>query len=299
VKEGKPQSIGVVIVTFNSAETIRSCVESALASNRVAHVVVVDNASSDDTVDHVPRLDPRVEVVNTGANLGFGRAANLGAARLETEYLAFVNPDAVATPDVFDVLGKHFETHEERAWAAGPALLDDAGDREYSARGFPSIWSGLVNRRWLDHFPRSRNGELRRFLMLDADRNASFDAEWLSGAFIVVRRSVFEQLGGFDPAFFLYYEEIDLFRRARSLGYTARFVGEAVAHHSIGGSSRGISFRAAQWRVLSLRRYFLKHLRRGLGDSVVFWCATALGIALEAPASLSRLARRWRGASKR
>jgi len=275
------QTTGVVVVTFNSADTIQACLASALAVPRVDQVIVVDNGSTDETLALVRGFGERIELIETGANLGFGRAANLGAARGRSELITLLNPDATTTAATIDLLIAELERGGDRVWAVGPALLDREGRRDYSARGFPTARNGLVNRRWLIAFPRSRNAELRRFLTMDADRETSFDADWLSGAFLVVRRKVFEELGGFDPRFFLYYEEVDLFLRARQRGYAARYVGQAVATHAIGGSSRKVSVKAALWRVQSFHKYHRKHLRKGIADDLRFWGYSALGIALE------------------
>src|SRR5262249_32617956 len=144
--------------------------------------------------------------------VGFGAAANIGATRATAPLLAFFNPDVSIRACTVETLIAALEG-DPAVWAVGPALLNGSGVPEYSARGFPSEWSTLLNRRYLRVFPGSRHPELVRFLMLDADHTAVFECDWLSGALFLLRRADFAALGGFDERFFMYYEDIDLFRR--------------------------------------------------------------------------------------
>jgi GT2 family glycosyltransferase len=277
LREG--MSVAAVIVTYNSRGSIAACLDGLLASGVVREVIVVDNASSDGTLDAVRGRDDRIVTIALSNNRGFGAAANIGAARATAPLLAFFNPDASVAAGTCEALAELLE-RDAAVWAVGPALLNDRGVREYSARGFPSEWSTLFNRRYLDIFPRSRRAELVRFLMLDHDRTAVFECDWLSGAFFLLRRADFAALGGFDEQFFMYYEDADLFRR-RPPGRPVLFVGSALAAHAIGGSSRQVAVRAGAWRVRSSWRYYRKHLRRGLGTDARYTAATLCGILLE------------------
>jgi GT2 family glycosyltransferase len=281
-------SVAAVVVTYGSRGSIDACLDSLLASSAVDEVIVVDNASTDGTLDAVRGRDRRVTAIALEKNVGFGAAANLGAARATAPLLCFMNPDASIRAGTLEVLVDVLERDAE-VWAVGPALLNDRGEREYSARGFPSAWSTLLNRRYLDIFPRSRRAELVRFLMLDHDRGTVFECDWLSGALFVLRRGDFAALGGFDERFFMYYEDADLFRR-RPAGRPVLFVGSALAVHGIGGSSRQVAVRAGAWRVRSSWRYYLKHVRRGLGTDARYLFATACGILLEMISVLRRRA---------
>lgn len=284
--------IGAAVVTYNSAGTIERCVRSLFIAG-VSRVVVVDNQSSDTTVDVLRSIDDaRLTVIQAGENLGFGRATNRAAREVQEPLIAIVNPDAEALEDTFEVLERVLD--DGRWWAVGPALLDGNGRREYSARGFPTIVGALFNRRFLAMFPRARFASLTRFLMLDHDLSTSFECDWLSGAFVLARREVFDELGGFDESYFLYYEDVDLFRRARDRGYSCAFVGEAVARHVIGGSSRSIVTKAAAWRVKSFLTYYRRYLRKGLFSDIKCGAALVTGVALEV---VSRLIPRRRGHS--
>jgi len=272
-------SIAAVVVTHNSSDCIKECLNGLVASPLVTEIVVVDNGSTDETVATTRAHDPRIRIMPLENNRGFAAAANAGAAIVEAPTLAFVNPDATILPAAVEVLLRTLQSNAT-VWAVGPALLNDLGLREHSARGFPSEWSTLLNRRFLEMFPRSRNRELRRFLMLDSERTKIFECDWLSGALFFIRRTDFIASGGFDERFFMYYEDADLFRR-RASGRPVLFVGTAVASHAIGMSSRRIPIRSGLWRVRSAWRYYRKHLRRGVRTDAIYLIATACGVLME------------------
>jgi N-acetylglucosaminyl-diphospho-decaprenol L-rhamnosyltransferase len=271
-------SIGVVVVAFNSAETIVPCLTSLLASTLVEKVVVVDNGSADDTLNRIAAQleDARLEVIPMARNVGFSRATNRGAQATSAPLLALVNPDAVAHADTLPILRDALQ--EGGYWAVGPALFNRAGIRERSARRFPTEKNALFNWRYLRWMPRTRNRYVASFLMLEHDLAGAFECEWLSGAFVLVRRNVFDELGGFNPAYFLYYEEVDLFQRARASGYRCAFVGAATADHVIGHSARGVPVRAGFRRVAGFIRYYRTYLRPGLGSDFRFAVYLAAGV---------------------
>ena len=250
-------------MTFNSAGTILPCVTSLLASTLVEKVVVVDNGSTDDTLQRLSTIrDARLEVIPLQRNVGFSRGVNRGARATSAPLLAIVNPDAVSHDDTLAILRDALRSNEY--WAAGPALLNPAGLRERSARRFPTEKNALFNWRYLQWVPRTRNRDVASFLMLERDLSESFPCDWLSGAFVLVRRTVFDSLGGFDPSYFLYYEEVDLFRRAQAQGHRCLFVGAATADHAIGHSASSVPMQAGLRRIAGFVRYYRRYLRSGL-----------------------------------
>lgn len=279
--------VGVVIVTFNSAVTIAKAIASIAAADEVGTIVVVDNASTDATLERIDR--DRVVLLPQRENHGFGKASNIGAAQIAEPFIAFVNPDATASPDTFSRLTEAIEEAGPATFAVGPALLNDAGERERSARRFPTIANAFFNWRYRQVFASSRNRAMTEFLMLDRDLTSTFASDWVSGAFLLCRTQDFREVGGFDEDYFLYYEDIDLCRRARERGQSAKFIGTAVAHHSIGGSSKSVSMLAGWWRVRGFLEFYRKWLRRGLGSDLAFGFLLLAGMGLEI---LFRLRRR-------
>ena len=269
--------IGAVVVTFNSSGTILACVTSLLASDLVEKVVVVDNGSTDDTLQRLSTLrDGRLEVIPLPKNVGFSRGVNRGAGATSAPLLAIVNPDAVCHADTLPILRDALRTRQ--CWAVGPALLNRAGLRERSARRFPTEKNALFNWRYLQWVPRTKNRDVASFLMLERDLTGTFECDWLSGAFVLVWRDVFDALGGFDPRYFLYYEEVDLFRRAQAKGHRCCFVGAATADHAIGHSASSVPLRAGVRRIAGFIRYYRAYLRTGLASDVRFATYLVAGV---------------------
>jgi GT2 family glycosyltransferase len=273
----EPLAVAAVIVTFNSAATIEDCLQSLLASDAVREVVIVDNRSADDTLARVARIrDERIHVIAMTENVGFSRGVNRGVAATTAPLLAVVNPDAVSHEATIETLRDALLSGQY--WAAGPALINSRGARERSARAFPTERNALLNWRYQQAAPRTKNRHVASFLMLDRDLHDTFACDWLSGAFLLLRRDVFEELGGFDPSYFLYYEDVDLFRRARNRGHVCCYVGATTADHAIGHSSNTIPIRAGVRRVAGFIRYYRTHVRTGLWSDVRLAFYLAAGI---------------------
>ena len=270
-------SIDAVIVSYRSAETLRGCVEP-LARIPHVRVTVVDNASPDESVETIADLP--VEIVRSGRNGGFSYGCNLGAARGTAPFLLFLNPDARIDAGALEVLASVLRTDPATA-VVGPRILDDDGELAWSQRRFPRHRSTygqalFAHRLW----PRAAwSDELIR-------NTAVYDVpgtpEWLSGACMLVRRTAFEQLGGFDERFFLYCEDTDICRRVWDAGQTVRFEPSARVWH-VGGASSGVGETqpiAARSRVL----YARKHM--GRSSAHVEAVGVALGEATRAVAKL-------------
>lgn len=266
-KNSESLAVAAVIVTFNSAATIEDCIASLLASPAVVELLIVDNQSTDETLARVARIDDaRIRVIVMPENVGFSRGVNRGVAATTAPLLAVVNPDAVSHADTIEKLRDAIATGD--CWAAGPALINSRGARERSARAFPTERNALLNWRYLQIAPQTRNRHVRSFLMLERDLHDTFACDWLSGAFLLLQRDVFDELGGFDPSYFLYYEDVDLFRRAKNHGHVCCFVGATSADHAIGHSSNTIPIRAGLRRVGGFIRYYRTHVRTGLWSDV-------------------------------
>lgn len=241
------------MVTHNSERVIGSCLD-ALSS--IPEIVVVDNASSDYTVREADAR-PWARVIANQRNAGFAAAANQGARACTRPNILILNPDAV----IDSGLQRLVEACSEHGLAAG-VLTDDRGrpQRGFTIRRFPSAavlaFEALgVNRVW------PGNPVNRRYRYLDRDLGAGGSVEQAAGAFLMIRRDVFEALGGFDESFYpVWFEDVDLALRAHRLGYSTQFVPEARARHAGGHSVRALSdtWRVKYWYA-SLLRYAAKH----------------------------------------
>jgi len=245
-------TVDAVVVSYNSRDTLRECVEPLLALPGVA-VTVVDNDSPDRSLDAVEGLP--VRAIQSGRNAGFGAGCNVGAAAGDAPLLLFVNPDAELTAEALHRLRAVLEA-EPGVVLVGPRLVDESGALMFSMRRYQrtrSLWAQALYLHRL--FPRARwaNEIETRPEVYEAPAGP----EWLSGACMLVRRAAFEAIGGFDDGFFLYCEDQDLCRRLRDAGGEIRYEPSAVVSHRGGHSAPRSSLYGilAHSRIRIARKY--------------------------------------------
>jgi len=247
-------SVRVVVVSYFSGAALATFLDSLTAASRdPVEVVVVDNGSTDGAPE-AAAARPGVTLVRTGANLGYGRAANAGAAGAQTDWLLVANPDIVWTPGALDRLLAAGERWP-RAGSLGPAIHTPDGALYPSARAFPSVGRGIGHAAFGWVWP--ANPWTRRYRR-EVGAPVEGPAGWLSGACLLVRRSAFETLGGFDPAYFMYCEDLDLGRRLAEAGWLNVHVPSAVVTHLGGHSTRLRSRRMLAVHHRSLYRYLAR-----------------------------------------
>ena len=227
------EGIDVLIVTFNSADTVAAALGSVLSSTRVQGAVVIDNASDDDSVQAARSAGART-VLRNPANAGFAAAVNRGLRECGSPYVLLLNPDATVEPQSLELLAAALD-ETPAAVMAGPVLVADDGRLELGARRF----SGPVNRLlWHLPWPRrpqwatpeyAKHGEV-------ADWASPRAVDYLWGAALLVRRRFLDDIGGLDERYFLYSEDEDLGRQARQRDYLSLLVPRARATH-VGGAS--------------------------------------------------------------
>jgi len=265
----------IVIVTYNSARTISKCLSAARQMVPGRNVVVVDNASLDSTVEDV-RREHGVSLVVSDRNLGFAKAANMGAEQADTPYILFLNPDAFCDASSFErVIQAVAEL--PRCGVAGVALVDPLNAPQPSARRFPTPFRLFLTRTGLAE-GRSRgvpNESVPGFVEPTV-------CDWVPGCFLLTRLDLFSALGGFDERFFLYYEEVDYCMRAKQAGWQTVWVPFMTVVHVGGESARSLGKVTSAGRqllshqMLSEFLYFGKHDgRQGMIKHLV-WFALAL-----------------------
>jgi N-acetylglucosaminyl-diphospho-decaprenol L-rhamnosyltransferase len=224
--------VQAVVVSYNSEDELRACVEPLTAMPGVS-VCVVDSASSDGTLASVADLD--LTAIPLAENRGFAHACNAGWRRGSEPYVLFLNPDATIDRDSLDRMVAVAEA-DAAIGAVAPRIVEPDGALDYSLRRFPRLRSTYAQALFLHRvFPRAPwTDELERRASA-YDRTGS--PEWASGACLLVRRTALERLGGLDEGFFLYCEDLDLCRRLRDAGYDIRFEPSAVVVHEGGASA--------------------------------------------------------------
>jgi GT2 family glycosyltransferase len=274
--------VDAVVVSYRSAETLRGCVEP-LAAMPGVRVTVVDNASPDDAIETISDLP--VDVIRSPRNGGFSYGCNLGAASGSAPFLLFLNPDARLDAHALATLLGALRA-EPSAGLVGPRILEPDGTLSWSLRRFPRQRSTFAQALFLHRlWPLA---DWSDELIRDA---AAYDspgtAQWVSGACMLVRRSAYEAIGGFDEGFFLYCEDTDICRRLWDTGYAVRFEPGAEVHH-VGGASSGAGETqaiAASSRVHYARKHFGPYRARFERLGVALSEATHAAAAVSRPAS--------------
>jgi GT2 family glycosyltransferase len=259
--------LSVVIVSFNTRDLLRECLQSVIreSSSLRVQIIVVDNASTDGSPDMVEREFSDVLLKRSSVNLGFGPANNLGFQSASGRYLVLLNSDAFLTEGSLQRSIAHMN-EKPNAGLGGGRLIGRDGSWQPSARRFPTVvgdllvLSGLAAR-----FPRSRF--FGSFDRTWANPMEAAEVDWVPGAYSIMRADVLESVGSFDPRFFLYYEEVDLCKRIKNAGYSIWYWPDIVVTHIGGESSRQVkslhlSRTGAQltlWRMRSTLLYYRKH----------------------------------------
>jgi N-acetylglucosaminyl-diphospho-decaprenol L-rhamnosyltransferase len=274
--------VDAVVVSYNSRDTLRACVEPLSRMAAVA-VTVVDNDSPDDALATIADLP--LNVIRTGRNGGFGFGCNRGAAAGTAPYVLLVNPDARIGDAALDTLCAVLDGDPQVA-VAGPKTLADDGTLHHTQRNYPRTRSSWAQALFLHRvFKRARWAD--EVIWDPAAYERPGTPEWLAGSCLLIRRSAFEAIGGFDERFFLYCEDVDLCHRLRDAGYQVRYEPAAVAHH-VGGASapRGTTLPIyARSRVLYARKYYRRPL------VAIERVGVALGEATHAAVSVPRPAK--------
>jgi N-acetylglucosaminyl-diphospho-decaprenol L-rhamnosyltransferase len=253
--------VAAVVVNFESGSALTDCLRT-LVSESPAEVVVVDNGSSDGSVARVPQDFPAVEVVVPGRNLGYGAAANRGAAATTAELILVCNPDLTVYPGALAALVAVLDQQPEVA-VTGPLIRTPAGDRYPSARRFPSLIDAGGHALLGLFVPDNRfTRNYQRSDMATADDTPQ-RADWVSGSCFLVRRSAFEAVGGFDEAYFMYAEDADLCWRLAGAGWSTTYVPAAEVLHIQGVSTDHHPYRMIVEHHRSLLRF--------AGRSTVGW----------------------------
>jgi hypothetical protein len=253
-------AVSVIVVTHESAGDIAACLNSLRRHppKRSHEVIVVDNASTDRTASIIEEDYPEVRLVRSDRRRGFAANCNAGARLARGAILFLLNPDARITPGSVDALADYLDAHPSVA-VVGPSLVYPDGSHQPSARRFPTTAVTLLRRSPLRLLWPNSEGE-QRHLMLDAVFDQPAEVDWLLGAALCLRASVYGDLGGMDERYRLYCEDIDLCRRAWEAGGTVVILPDAVVEHDLSElTRRRFLTRATLWHMRSMARYVRTH----------------------------------------
>ena len=246
--------VSIIIVNYNTKKLLLDCISSiyGYTSNLSFEIIVVDNASIDQSEELICSRFPSVRWFNSAENLGFGRANNLGAKYANGEYLFFLNSDTLLLNNAILQLLSYMKMHNsDNVGVLGTWLLDGNREPNNSFGFFPSIKNEIAY--LLGKYHRPDNSELRR----------ERDADFVTGADLFIAKRVFDDLGGFDSEIFMYYEETDLQYRLSESGLIRRIIPGPEIIHLEGGSFNSKKLTVSRFIMAqtSYNYYLRKHFK--------------------------------------
>ena len=262
-------TLDIVIVNWNAGKQLTQCLasiaDSEMDSYQLRSVIVVDNASTDDSLAGIGDTDLPLNIMRNESNLGFGAACNQGASRCDGDYILFLNPDTrVAVDSIATPVRAMEATENQQTGICGIQLVDESGSVSRSCARFPTLWT-LSNQmigldrllpRWFpSHF------------MLRWDHKDTREVDQVMGAFYFVRSTVFTTLAGFDTRFFVYFEDLDFSLRALNAGWKSLYLTSARAYHKGGGTSEQVRAERLFYFLRSRILYAYKHFGRGAAQA--------------------------------
>ena len=243
--------VSVIVVCADSGPSLRDCVQRVLDSAVPLELILIDNDSADgvpQSIEQAHAHEPRLKVIYNHANLGFGPAVNRAAAVARGERLLVLNPDCLLEPDTLARMLDVLDEHPEAGIVGAVVCAADGTPDPASYRRDPLLRHALAT------LLGARGG-----MNIDGAMPAGLvSAEAVSGALMVLPRKVFEQLGGFDEAYFLHCEDLDLCRRARDAGHAVLLAGDVRVLHGKGGSSRHRPVFVSRHKHRGMWRWFRK-----------------------------------------
>ena len=236
MEQYKSIDLSVIIVSYNVEHFLHLCLESVYAAinNINAEIIVIDNASADNSVEMMRQKFPSTRVISNVDNLGFGKANNKAAKLAKGRYVCILNPDTIVSQKTFE---EFIQFHDENPTIgiSGPQMIDGTGQFLLeSKRGLPTIKAAVFKSLGLFRFSSRFFGQ---YYNLSLPQNQNGKTDVLVGAFMFMRKRLYDQLEGFDENFFMYGEDIDISHRSLKLGYTNFYFSQSKVIHFKGEST--------------------------------------------------------------
>lgn len=239
------------IVTYNNSHIIRECIQSILEQTRNVDftLYVVDNGSTDGTVELVRRHFDQVKIIENGRNLGFGHGHNLAIKEANSEYHAVINPDITLAEDTVSKLCGYLESNPDVLMIT-PRILNEDGTEQFLPKYCPTIRYVIISKLKPFRYLRKRYTREQEHLSVPTE------VEFCTGCFFVARTALLQELKGFDTRFFMYCEDADLSRRVRQKGKIIFYPSVCATHKW--GRENTRSFKGVLRFLSSLFKYFCK-----------------------------------------
>lgn len=275
-------TLSIIIVSWNVASLLIGCLRSIAATCPAGtEVIIVDSASTDDTVSRVRSGFPGVTLLSQSSNIGFTRGNNIGLAAAHGEYLMLLNPDtellANAAQTMIAILREN-----PAVGLVGPRTLNPDGSDQNTRRRFPTFRTAVFESTWLQRY--APRGLLDSYRVRDVADDATAPVDWVQGSCLLARRAVYQAIGGLDEGFVMYSEELDWCHRAKDAGWGVLYSGGARILHYGGQSSAQVPARTHILFNQSKLRYIRKYHGRAAAQSLrlILLTSFAAQLVLEA-----------------
>ena len=259
--------ISVVIVNYNTKDYLSRCISSIFSSGFIGclEVIIVDNNSSDDSIEKLNPFAEKIKIIKNKNNYGFSKSVNIGLSKAKGRYLCIANPDTIIKKDCLNNLYQYMEDNSDFS-CLSPKILNSDGSLQISCkRSFPTIKNSIFKILGIDKlFP--NNKIIGNYNLLYLDPNKIHNVDVISGAFMFLRKKLIDKVGYFDERFFLYGEDIDYCRRIYKVREKIAYIPFAEVIHYKGKSAKSLPYRAIREFHNSMIKYYLKYQ-----DDYRFW----------------------------
>ena len=263
--------VDIIIINWNSAHQLAECLEAVASSSqdefKLGKVIIVDNASTDRSLDNLDRLGLPLQTIENSQNRGFGAACNQGAADSDADYLLFLNPDTRVAQDAIDRATSFIKTSAQKVGVVGIQLVDERGKIQRSCARFPSptnLWCSILG---IDKLFKTK---LTSYMMTEWDHQNTQKVDHVMGAFYLIDSKLFKELAGFDESFFVYFEDLDLSYRVHQKGWSSYYLADVRSFHKGGGTSEKIKSTRLFYSQRSRILYGYKHFSSLQATTIAF-----------------------------
>lgn len=291
------QSVSVVIVNYNADAFLAECIRMALP--HVAEIVVVDNASTDASIDLCARHfadEPKLKIIRNDTNRGFSAACNIGFSRATSEYVLFLNPDCSLHEGAVSELLRAMQADSSVGMVGGLLINPDGSEQAGGRRAIPTPWRSFVRAFGLSRFA-ARWPKLFFDFHLHKQPlpSAPIEVEAISGACMLVRREAVDDVGLWDEGYFLHCEDLDWCMRFRQKGWKILFVPGAKITHALGVCGRSRPIFVEWHKHKGMMRFYRKFFRHQYPGALMILVALGVWLRFAVVASYhsARHLRRW------
>ncbi|MBZ0310062.1 MAG: glycosyltransferase family 2 protein [Anaerolineae bacterium] len=249
--------LSIIIVNWNVRDLLAACLRSIETYHGAlkVEVIVVDSASSDGSVEMVQEQVPDVLLLAQTENVGFVKGNNIGLAKASGRYVMLLNPDTEVHPQALSAMVEYMDAHSE-VGIVGPHTLNTDKTHQSTRRRFPTLLTGMVESTWLQSwFPDSI---LQKFYAADLPDEGTYEVDWVQGSALLARREVYEQIGGLDDRYIMFFEELDWCKQAKLKGWKVVYKGDSYVTHHGGQSTEQVGTRKHIHFQHSKLQYFRK-----------------------------------------